>query len=89
MVHRYPHKRVDSFVHNGTGFRWWLIWGDTTGRNSKALGGNPGGIPVPHHLQYCGGSSDMSMDLVGGRRRVREGRVGKVGDTPHRHFLYR
>ena len=38
-LHRYPHKGVNSFVHTGTVFIWWLIWGDTTGLNSKVFGG--------------------------------------------------
>ena len=51
-------------------------------------GGDPGGTPIPNHLQ-CGGSirSVASVDLVGSMRRGREGWVGKVGDTPRRHFL--
>ena len=86
-LNRYPHKGVNYFVHTGTCFRWWLVQGDTTGRNFKVLGGDPWGLPIPHHLQYGGGSSGASLDLFGGRRRGREGRVGKGGDTPRHHFL--
>ena len=46
-LHRYPNKGVNSFVHTGTGFRWWHVRGDTTGRNSKVFGGWPRGNPYP------------------------------------------
>ena len=29
----------------------------------------------------------MLLDIVGDKRRKEEGRVGKGGDTPRRHFL--
>ena len=61
--------------------------GDTTGHNSKVLGGNLGGPPVPYHLQCRGGSSGASMYLVGGSMRRKEGRGRKGGDTSRRHFL--
>ena len=51
------------------------------------LGSDPEGPPIPHHLQCGGRISVESLDIVGGRRRRREGRVGKGGDTPRRHFL--
>ena len=38
-VIRYPNKGVNYFVYNGTVFRWGLVWGDTTGPNSKVFGG--------------------------------------------------
>ena len=51
------------------------------------LGGcDPGGPPIPHHLQCGGGSSGASLDIVGGSILRREGRVGKGGDTLRRHF---
>ena len=53
---------------------------------SMFLGGDPGGPPIPHHLQCGGRISVESLDIVGGRRRRREGRVGNGGDTPRRHF---
>ena len=49
-------------------------------------GDDPGGTPVPHHLQCGGGSSGASLYIVGGRRRRKEGRVGKGGDTSRRNF---
>ena len=51
------------------------------------LGGNPGGTPVPNHLQCGGGSSGALLYLFDGRRHRREGQVGKGGDTPCLHFL--
>ena len=53
----------------------------------RFLGGDPGGPPIPNNLQCGGGRSGTSLDLVGGRRRGREGRVGKGGDAPRHHFL--
>ena len=50
-------------------------------------GGDPGVPPIPHHIQSGGGSSGKSLDLVDGRWRGREGRVGMGGDTLCRHFL--
>ena len=61
--------------------------GDTTGRNFKFWGGDPGGPPIPHHLQCGGGLSGVSLDIVGGKRREEEGQVEKGGDTLRRHFL--
>ena len=53
----------------------------------KVLGGNQGGPHVLHHVQCGGGSSGDSMDIVVGRRRGKEGRVGKVGDTQRHHSI--
>ena len=43
VIHRYPHKWVNYFLHKVTGTRWWVVQGDTTGLNSNCFGGKPGG----------------------------------------------
>ena len=70
-----------SFAHTGTGFGWWLVRVDITGRIPRFSGGEPWGTAFPHHFRCGVGLSGASLDIIGGRRCGRSGRVGKVGAT--------
>ena len=41
-------------------------------------GDDLGGPPMPHHIQFDGVISGVSLDIFGGKRSGRERRVGKV-----------
>ena len=61
----------------------WVLQGGIP----RFSGGDPGGPAATYHF-CCGGvRSGVSLDIVVGRRRRREVRVGKVGATPFRLFL--
>ena len=48
-----------------------LYGGILRGVIPRFLEGDPGGPPIPNHLQCGGGSSGTSLDLVGGKRHGR------------------
>ena len=56
------------------------------GQIYKVFGDDPYGALLPHYLQFGGGSSGTSLDLVDGRRPRREGLVGKGSNTSCHHF---
>ena len=76
-----------SFKSTGTGFGWWIAWGDTLGQHLIYFGDDVGRPAITHHFQCGGGRSGGTPDLIGGRRRGRLGRVGKGGAATRRIFL--
>ena len=88
-VHMYPHKEWILLCVLLQASYGGSYGGILRGVIPRFSGDDPWGPPIPHHLQCGGVSSGVLLDIVVGKRRERERRVGKGGDTPRRHFLRR